>query len=242
MKKIDLNTTWFSNFSANILGVIIGIALTFGITFLVQRHQERKQTREMLSLVRQEILDNKNWLATRAHVWEKDFNAYWGVLWEQGWPDLTRDSMDAISLQIRMNPTGYTGTYIWNTLQYSGMVQKLHNVDMVATLSQSYFWMEEMKTWWERYSQGKEKLSGVYLAEFHDNPEAFMRALLANRETYRVMENVARFNQYNFPDFYETFGPLYDYAVFLIDNYDQPRKTAGVNYETFRAMQAAENN
>jgi len=56
MKKKD-----WKGFLINLTGVILGIMLTFGVNSLWQRREENKRTREMLILVRNELIDTKEW-------------------------------------------------------------------------------------------------------------------------------------------------------------------------------------
>ncbi len=234
--KPRFSKRWLSGFTSNILGVVIGIALTFGISSLVQQRQERKQLREMIALLKREINDNKDWLEDRAKMWDRDFNAYWAVLWERDWGRLPKDSLDAYVAQIRTINTPYTSSYAWNVFQNSGMMQQLHNVETAALLSECYFWIESMRGTWMEYTQKKTVLPEVYEVRFHDRPLDYFRALLENPESRRMIGEVAYFNNYNFPASYEVLAPLCDYTIFMLENYDNPRKTQGMDLETFRKM------
>lgn len=238
MKKINFTKEWLTSFTANILGVIIGIVLTFGITFYVQHRQEKKQMREMVTLLKREIQDNKNWLKGRARMWNEDFESYWVVLRRQDWERIPKDSLDIYLTRVcRINISSST-PFVWNVFQSSGMLQNLHNVEAVAILSECYFWTEEMKTWWGIYNQKKQMLSDVYLVEYRDQPLTYFEALLRDERSQKVIDEMAYFTSYNFPQFYEQLAPLYDYALFMLENYDKPRKTKGLDFEKFKTIQA----
>lgn len=241
-KKVWFTREWFSGFSANILGVVIGIALTFGITFLVQHRQERKQTREMVALLRREIADNKDWLADRAKVWQRDFNAYWVVLWEQDWNTLPKDSLDAAVKQIRTETSPSSTSYMWDMFVSSGMLQKLHDVELAAALSECYHWTEETRRWWAEYRTKKEVCSALYRVEYVEQPLDYFRALKEDKDSRAFMEDVGRFNAYGFPQMYEQLAPVYDYVLFLLDNFDKPRKTKDIDFPAFKKMQEEEQN
>ena len=59
-------------FFTNLLGVILGIILTFGVNYLWRRREEKKRTKDMLILVRNELINNKEILQLQENYLKKD--------------------------------------------------------------------------------------------------------------------------------------------------------------------------
>ncbi|GHV58695.1 hypothetical protein FACS1894182_11580 [Bacteroidia bacterium] len=225
-----------SNFSANILGVIVGIALTFGISNYVQYRNEQKELREMMSLIKRELDDNKEWMEKTTQEYRKDFNAYRTVLDVDKWDKIPPDSIDKVVYQLCHIQLVYTSSNVWNVFQNSGMAHKLHDAELISRISESYYWIETSNTLWKEYSKKREVLEHVYEVEFDKQPYKYMKAILSNRESKRFLEEIVKFKYYNFSDLSEQLIPVIDYTLYSVDNYDNPKKLA-IDFETFNEMQ-----
>jgi hypothetical protein len=103
MKKIKLqigkgiSKKWISSFLSNVLGVIVGIALTFGISYLIQRHNEKEDTKEMMMLVKKELNENKQWLKNRKQDYANDVKAYQKLLIAKNTGNLRNIPVDSLT-------------------------------------------------------------------------------------------------------------------------------------------------
>jgi hypothetical protein len=231
-----ISKSWMSNFSANILGVIVGIALTFGISNYVQYRNEQKDLQEMMSLIKRELNDNKTCMEQITQYSRKDFHDYWTVLDVDKWDKIPQDTIEKVAYQLRLTYTFYTSSSIWNIFQNSGMVHKLHNAELISRISESYYWVEKLNKAWDEYLKKKEMLSDIYEIEFDKQPYEYLKAILNNRETKRFLDEIVKFKYYDFSDLNEILMPAIDYALYSVDNYDNPKKLA-IDFETFSEMQ-----
>ena len=234
-----VSKSWLSNFSANILGVIVGIALTFGISNYVQYCSEQKELREMMSLIKRELNDNKTWIEQTAGFYREDVHSYMMVLEAGNWDKIPQDTIGKIIDHLKTNYLSYTSSNIWNIFQNSGMVHKLHNAELVSYISEAYYWIEHLNNDRNEYLKLKTKLIDVYEDEFEEQPHQYLEAIMNNKESKRFLEETVKFHRHDFSAFSEKVIPIIDYIIFSVENYDNPEKLA-IDYETFNEMQ--ENN
>ncbi|GHT58377.1 hypothetical protein AGMMS50239_02810 [Bacteroidia bacterium] len=230
-----ISKTWMSNFSANILGVIVGIALTFGISNYVQYRNDQKELREMMSLIKRELDDNKKWMEGITQYYLEDFNTY-RIILDNMWDKIPKDTIDKVVYQLLHIQFAYTSSNVWNVFQNSGMAHKLHNVELVSRISESYYWIETSNTFRQEYLKKREVLENVYEAEFDKQPYKYLKALLNNKESKRFLEEIVKFKYYNFSEFSEQLMPVIDHALYSVDNYDNPKKL-DIDFEAFCEMQ-----
>ena len=78
----------WSGFFTNLFGVILGITLTFGVNSLWQQREDKKRTKEVLILVRNELKTNKDMfkthekrIKTESYVYQKIVEAkqFWKI-------------------------------------------------------------------------------------------------------------------------------------------------------------------
>lgn len=231
-----ISKSWMSNFSANILGVIVGIALTFGISSYVQHHNDQKELREMMLLVKRELNDNKTWMEQITQFYRDDFRVYWTVLDADKWDTIPRDTIEKVAEQLRLTYIAYTSSSVWTIFQNSGMVHKLHNAELVSRISESYYWVEKLNKAWDEFLKRKEVLGNVYEDEFEKQPYEYLKAVLNNRESKRFLVEIGKFKYYDFSELSELLMPAIDYALYSIDHYDNPEKLA-IDFEAFNQMQ-----
>jgi hypothetical protein len=169
--------------------------------------------------------------------YHEDFDAYSFVLDNHNWDKIPQDSIDkVIFYRFRFDIFYYTSSNLWNVFQNSGMVQKLQNAELVSRISESYYWIEFLNTIRQEYLKRKEILTNVYEVEFDKQPYKYLQALINNRESRKFLEETVRFNVYDFSDLNNQLTPIIDFALYSIDNYDNPKKLA-IDFETFSEMQ-----
>ena len=83
MNKEEKKAIW-KGFLINMLGVILAIVLTFGVNALWERREEKKRTKEMLILVRNELKENKNWFKRHERLIKKDQYVYKQIIKAEG--------------------------------------------------------------------------------------------------------------------------------------------------------------
>jgi hypothetical protein len=243
MKKIgELTKAWFSNFTSNIMGVIIGIVLTFGVSNLIQRYEEKKQLREIMTFIKLELKENKQWLENRATEWKEDFKAY------QVFVDTARRrKMPADSLVQYINKTQNTAQSnlsftAWNIFQNSGMMQKMNNVDLALRLSECYYWFGEAKHQWDEYVRKK-----ISASEPHSDmmywlyPNKYIEAMLKIDESRNFYYSVVLHNSYSFNDFNEVICSFIDFTLHSIEQTGdytyEPKVDSAAEFEAFRKEQ-----
>ncbi len=235
--KIRISRAWMANFSANVVGVVIGIALTFGVSHLVQRHHEKKQVREMMVLVRQELQENKEWLQNRVADYKKDFGIYQVLSYQACWEKISKDSLLAC-IQDFNNGGSISSTRLnaWNMFQNSGYAQRLGDFDLVSKLSECYFYMRTAGEWWNEYLDAKNKASGIYDVLWGNEPYAYLEALAKNEESKNFLQSYVLFNRNNQAGNFETIITYIDYILDLIDrkgNYNYEPKIKDDDFANF---------
>ena len=212
------NKKW-SGFFTNLLGVILGILLTFGVNALWQKHEEKKKTREMLILVRNELETNKKWFKNQETVLQKDIDAYKNILKvDKKWATIPEDSLNVFFNRLGQLSFSQLTSSAWQIFQNSEMIQKISDKELVIRLTDCYFIVNFsydfiMNNYWDK------KLKAIPFEAFDaDGLYDTLDALMSNKETaYFLYMSVA----YN--DFHEilfcTVDATIDYTISLLDKY-----------------------
>lgn len=243
MKKTDFKG-WMANFSANVVGVIIGIALTFGISYLVQRHHEKKQLRETMVLVRQELQENKQWLQNRITDYKNDFSTYQVLLDKSNWEKISEDSL--VACIRRFNGGGNvssSSSSVWNMFQNSGTAQQLGDFDLMSRLSECYFHIGKAGEWWSEYVNAQDKASSIFDIIWKNEPHAYVEALAKNEESRNFLRSYVIFNRYNKTNAFEVIISYIDYVLDLIDkkdNYTYEPKIGNDDFSNFLKKRESE--
>jgi hypothetical protein len=167
--RMRISKGWISAFTANILGVIIGIALTFGVSELVQQCSDRKQVKEMLVLIEDEISANRTWLEARVHFYQKDKDACQIILAAGKRDTIPSDTLKEHIKWMCSYEDTYAGTKNWDAFRNSGMVQKLHNPEIVSYLTHFYFLVEKYSAIWDDYCQKREVVRNTLFSEIESD-------------------------------------------------------------------------
>jgi hypothetical protein len=239
MKKIknpfqQISKGWISAFSANILGVIIGIALTFGISALVQQYSDRKQVKEMLALLENEVRLNREWLEKTADFYQRDKEAYQFFLANDSYDSIPQDTLLKYVNQVCTWTDTYLGTEVWDVFQNLGMAQKLHNPELVSRLASFYFAIGKIKALWDDYNI-KRQVVWTTIAQDKDD-DGILEPLQNNKDCFIFMK-LAKTQSY--VETIEFHYPFADYILYSIENYKNPAKFA-IDYDAFVAMQKDE--
>jgi hypothetical protein len=167
-------------FFTNLLGVIFGIILTFGVNALWQRHKEKKTTKEMLILVRNELLTNKAIFQFQEQLMKYHSEVYKKILECKN--DLTSIPSDILKeYHIRINQINVANitTSAWEIFQNSNMIQKMTNRELIIRLAGCYcgkgLWMDSLnKDYWDVLR----KMMNLEL----DDPYRFFDSAVKNNE------------------------------------------------------------
>jgi len=237
-KKTTRINSWAANFLSNVLGVIVGIALTFGITALVQRCSDQKQITEMLLLVENEIRSNRDWLEKRADFYQKDKEAYQFFLSTALLDSIPEDTIVKHLTQANYHSDTYMGTERWNVFQNSGMMQKLHNPELISRLAEFYFTLAKIKDMWNEYSTKRQIVWTTLASDSSIVSTDFRKTLCSNNECVTFMRiTTGQNNVQNIEQQY----PFVDYILYSIENYKNPAKF-NIDFKMFEAARKANNN
>jgi hypothetical protein len=213
------NMMW-SNFLTNLLGVILGILLTFGVNFLWRRREEKKRTKDMLILVRNELINNKELFKIQEDFLKKDGAVYQKILEAKN--DLSSIPVDTLKTYhyqiqgINVNPLI---TSAWQIFQNSEMIQKMTNKEMVIRLTNCYATMVSWHDFIEKdYWEIKKKMFTFEL----DDPYRFFETVLKNSEIYNFLDSFSLDKEDKWNAFLVT-DAMIDYTVMLLDKHGDYR-------------------
>ena len=208
------NIIW-TGFLTNLLGVMLGILLTFGVNALWQHHEEKKKTREILILVRNELKTNKAWFIDQQSIMLTDSYVYQKILDLNGdWSSLPIDTIRQYVSQTTELQFSQLTTSAWQIFQSSEMIQKMTDKELIIRITDCYFWIKKieeliMTQYWDPKTRS-------IPAEV--DPYKYLDALLDNKQTvffYTLMTkddfSSAIWNIFPFID------AIIDYSIMLLD-------------------------
>ena len=208
------NKLW-SGFLTNLLGVILGIILTFGGNALWQQREEKKKTKEILILVRNELETNKQWFKNQEKVMRKDCYVYKKVLeCKSDWTTLSQDTINEYMFRTMYVEFNQLTTSAWQIFQNSEMIHKMSDKELVIRLADCYFWINKIEeSINEDYWEGKKKAIAPEL-----DPYRYFDAVMNNRESvfFYSMLSSETFLNWNL---FIIIDAIIDYTVSLLDKY-----------------------
>jgi len=206
------NKRW-SGFFTNLLGVILGIMLTFGANSLWQKHEDRKRTREMLILVRNELEINKEWFKYQENYMKKDCYAYKKLLEaNKNWWSIPRDTLSAYRSRLESRTYSHLSTSAWQIFQNSEIIQKMTNKELVTMLAYCYNTIDIIKGIFEKYYwEKKEKAASVFELELYD----YLNAVMNNKESVYFFDHIS--NSTSLWDIFFAIDVTIDYTISLLD-------------------------
>jgi hypothetical protein len=211
----------WTNFLTNLLGVILGIMLTFGVNFLWRRREEKRRTKDMLILVRNELINNKEMFKIQEELLKKDGAVYQKILdAKNDLASISADTLKEYHFQIQGIILTPLTVSAWQIFQNSEMIQKMTNKEMVIRLTNCYDWMGKWheyiaKDYWEK----KKRISALAL---DDDPYRFFDAALKDIETYNFFVSFRSDKEDVWDAFLSTDAAI-DYTVMLLDKHGDYR-------------------
>jgi len=213
------NTIWI-NFLTNVLGVILGIMLTFGVNYLWRRREEKRRTKDILILVRNELINNKEVFKYQEEFLKNDGKVYQKILDAKN--DLTSIPAETIKeyhTQIQGLNVAPLNISAWQIFQNSEIIQKMTNKEMVIRLTDCYAlmvkWHEFIaKDYWET----KKKMLTLEL----EDPFRFFDSVLRNNEIHNFIDTF-RLDKEDVWQAFLTTDIMIDYTVMLLDKHGDYR-------------------
>jgi hypothetical protein len=210
----------WTDFLTGFFGVVLGIILTFGVNFLWRRREEKKRTKDMLILVRNELVTNKEGFKLQEEFIKKDSIVYQKIL--EAKDDLSSIPADVLKdyhLQIQSINVGPLKTTAWQIFQNSEMIQKMTDKEMVIRLTDCYAlmvtWQEFiMKDYWEIKKR-------MMVQELYD-PLKFFSEVLINNEMHNFCETF-RLDKEDIWQAFFTTDTMIDYTIELLDKHGDYR-------------------
>jgi len=220
MKKIKNSRMW-KGFFINMLGVIIAIILTFGVNSLWEKHEENKRTKEMLILVRNELVANKEYFKNHERELMKDRYVYKKILdSNSNFAEIDEDTLKVYLSQAISWSDFQLTTFAWQIFQNSEMIQKITDKELVIRLTACYFLIEKgrevmMNEYWDKKKNTK---------TFELEPVPFFETLLKNKEAvyfYTIWS--MDLNNNTFWNIFPLVYAFIDYTVMLLDKHGDYR-------------------
>ena len=208
-----------SGFFTSLLGIILGILLTFGGNALWQKREDKKKTREILILVRNELETNKKWFNNQEKILKKDIGAFEKILEaDKKWETIPEDS-----LKVYIDRLGHLSFYqltssAWQIFQNSEMIQKISNKELVIRLTDCYFAINlgydfVMNNYWDK----KMKIFPFELYTV-DGLHDMLDVYINNKETANFLfMSIACKNIYK--SMFYSIDAVIDYTLTLLDKY-----------------------
>jgi len=206
------NKRW-SGFFTNLLGVILGIMLTFGANSLWQKHEDRKRTREMLILVRNELEINKEWFKDQESYMKKDCYAYKKLLEaNKNWWSIPKDTLSAYRSRLESRTFSQLSSSAWQIFQNSEIIQKMADKELVIRLTTCYNTTDIIKEIIEKYYwDKKEKAANVFELDLYD----YLNAVMNNKESVYFFDDMS--NSTSIWDIFFVMDAIIDYTIMLLE-------------------------
>ena len=214
MKK-EKNKMWKS-FFINVLGVIVGIMLTFGGNALWQKREEKKRTKEILILVRNELNGSKKWFIDQEKSLNSDRYVCKKILEAKGdWTTIPKDTLCVYRDQMIEISFTHLTTSSWQIFQNSDIIQKMSDKYLVIRLAECYFWIEKaqemiIKKYWD--------IKDKYAKVFERDPHLFFDAVMLNKESRFYYEEMG-LEDNSFEGLFWLVDTYIDYTIMLLDEH-----------------------
>ena len=213
------NIIWI-NFFTNLLGVILGIMLTFGVNFLWRRREEKRRTKDMLILVRNELITNKEVFKIQEEFLKKDGNVYQKILdAKNDLASIPADTLKEYHTQIQGLNIISINISAWQIFQNSEIIQKMTNKEMVIRLTDCYTLMNR---WHDFIAKDYWEIKKKMLTLEHDDPFRFFDAALKNNETLNFFDSF-RLDKEDIWQAFLVTDAMIDYTVMLLDKHGDYR-------------------
>ena len=204
----------WTSFFTSLLGVILGIVLTFGVNELWQKKEEKKRTKEMLILVRNELERNKKWFKNQEEILKKDSEAFTKILEaSKKWSSFPEDSLAIYVQQFANVSHQQLTTSAWQIFQNSEMIQKISNKELIIRLTDCYFVINTLydfiiKNYWDKKYE-------IIPFEYNDL-YGFLDAVMSNKEAVKFLKTMS---QNIFANSIQYTDAIIEYTISLLDRY-----------------------
>jgi phosphate/sulfate permease len=220
LKGNEMENVILSDFLTGLLGVVLGILLTFGVNHLWRRHEEKKRTKDMLILVRNELINNKEIFKTQEELVKKDGYIYQEILESKNdLASIPDDALKTYHSQIQGLMISPLNISAWQIFQNSEMIQKMTDKEMVIRLTDCY---AAIVSWHEFITKDYWEIKKKMLALELDDPFRFFDSVLNNNEMHNFFDTFRLDKE----DMWEAFlvtDAIIDYAILLLDKHGDYR-------------------
>ncbi|MDR3287093.1 MAG: hypothetical protein LBT27_06595 [Prevotellaceae bacterium] len=239
MKKYNLkfwkgiSKKWFSGFLPNLFAVIIGIMLTFGISSIIQHNNEKKDVKEMMTLIKKELNENKQWLRLRIQVYKDESKAFQKILTAKtdgNLRNIPADSLVQLIQQIQNITESFISANAWDIFKNSETITKFHNKSLIIQLAECYYWLDNARESMAMYY--KEKTDAYIYFDYEAFPYDYVDALFANEKSKTFVLKHINFYFYNIEINFTLFINIIDYTLYLIEK-DENSDENIIDYDTF---------
>ena len=223
MKKEKKSIIW-KGFFVNMLGVILAIVLTFGVNALWEKRGDKKKTREMLILVRNELETNKNWFKYQEETIKKDIYVYKKILEAKGdWSTIPVDTLHEYRSKVTTIAFSQLTVLAWQIFQNSETIQKISDKELVIRLAGCYYWINKIHDIiMEEYWKDKKKAN-----TYERDPYKYFDAVMLNKETLYFYERMSSDDNAGFKNVFFYIDVYIDYTISLLD------KTGNYRYDMY---------
>ena len=212
MKK--RNEVWYG-FLMNLLGIILGILLTFGVNALYQKREENKRIKEMLVLIRNELMTNKEYFKNQERIMRKDSYAYGKILEAKNdWKAVPEDTLKEYLNRTMYLEFGQLTSSAWQIFQNSEIIQKLEDKELIIRLTDCYFWIETIQDNIKAEYWNEKRLAVASEVDMYK----YFDALMNRKETvfFYTMVSSKDFTNWNLFTFIDA---IIDYTITLLDSH-----------------------
>jgi len=204
----------------NLLSVILGIILTFGGNAIWQKNEEKKKIREMLILVRNELVINREWFKSQEKVIRSDSYVYQKILEAEGdWSTIHPDTLNEYKTQTRSFSYYILTSSAWQIFQNSEIIQKMTDKELIIGMMNGYTFINLihgiiMNEYWD------EKKKAIALE--NDDTYSYFETVMNNKESVSFYRRFSP-DQSNFWDVFSVIDDVIDQMLMLLDNHGDYR-------------------
>ena len=219
-------------FFMNLLGVVLGILLTFGVNSLYQKHEEKKKTKEILILVRNELQANKTWFTNQENSMRRDVSAYKKILKaeaENSWKSIPEDTLKAYFFQTQSLEFAQLTTSAWQIFQNADIIQKMTDKELIIRLTDCYYWIGKIQDLIQTQYWNNKMSAIVPEVDTHK----YFDALMNKKEAVFFYTKMSS-EDFDIWNIFPFIDAIIDYTIVLLDNhgdykYDMTEKDAEIN-------------
>jgi hypothetical protein len=215
------NKGMWKGFFVNMLGVILAIVLTFGINSLWQQREEKKRTKEMLILVRNELKESKVWFKRHEKTMMKDRQVYKQILNANGkFADIHKDTLNVYLSQFVLWEDYLLTSSAWQIFQNSEMTQKMTDKELVIRITECYTFIGRVReTIMAEYWDKKREMN-----TFVFDPYQFFDEVMKNKKSVFFIEIMSMDVKNNaFWRMFPMIDAFIDYTIMLLDKHGDYR-------------------